>query len=181
MNAPPNLKPGRESGSSSHSLPDLEDSSSGGERSNTGMDEISGDYWENHFHEIWNQEFLNRQNWLLAEAGYRDRLRDWFRASCQFIRDSGRLRFDATLQEQEDWEVLMDQFNHQAAVMVQMAIIAEERRQNVHPHAGPSGAWGPNDGEVDEMRCDSTHSHLSRGNCPNSPALPPVLTLGSTR
>ena len=34
----------------------------------------------------------------------------------------------------------MDQFDHQAAVMVQMAIIAEERRQNVHPHAGPSGA-----------------------------------------
>ena len=56
----------------------------------------------------------------------------------------------------------MDQFDHQAAVMVQMAIIAEERRQNVHPHAGPSGAWGPNDEKVDEMRCDSTHSHLSR-------------------
>ena len=56
----------------------------------------------------------------------------------------------------------MDQFDHQAAVMVQMAIIAEERRQNVHPHAGPSGAWGRNDDEVDEMRCDSTHSHLSR-------------------
>ena len=56
----------------------------------------------------------------------------------------------------------MDQFDHQAAVMVQMAIIAEERRQNVHPHAGPSGAWGPNDEVVDEMRCDSTHSHLSR-------------------
>ena len=168
MNAPPNLKPGRESpsssksGSSSHALPDLEDSSSEGEPSNTGMDEISGEYWENHFQEIWNQEFLHRQNWLLAEAGYRGRLRDRFRASCQFIRDSGRLRFDATLQEKEDWEELMHQFDHQAAVMVQMAIVAEERRQNVRQHAGPSGAWGPNDEEVDEMRCDSTHSHLSR-------------------
>ena len=165
MNAPPNLKPGRESpsssesGSSSHALPDLEDSSSEGEQSDTG---ISGDYWENHFEQIWNEEFLHWQNWLLAEASYRGRLRDWFRASCQFIRDSGRLRFDAQLQEQEDWEELMDQFDHQAAVMVQMAIIAEERRQNVHPHAGPSGAWGRNDDEVDEMRCDSTHSHLSR-------------------
>ena len=162
MNAPPNLKPGRESpsssesGSSSHALPDLEDSSSQGEQSGTG---ISGDYWENHFQQIWNEEFLHRQNWLLAEAG---RPRDWFRASCQFLRDSGRSRFDAQLQEQEDWEELMDQFDHQAAVMVQMAIIAEERRQNVHPHAGPSGVWGRNDDEVDEMRCDSTHSHLSR-------------------
>ena len=126
------------------------------------MDEISGDYWEHQFQDIWNQEFLQRQNWLLAEASYRGRQRDWFRVSCQFIRDSGRLRFDAQLQEQEDWEELMDQFNHQAAVMVQMAIIAEERRQNVHPHAGPSGAWGRNDDEVDEMRCDSTHSHLPR-------------------
>ena len=164
-NAPPNLKPGRESpsssesGSSSHALPDLEDSSSEGEPSDT---RISGDYWENHIQEIWNQEFLNRQNWLLAEASYRGRLRDWFRASCQFIRDSGGLRFDATLQQQEDWEELMDQFDHQAAVMVQMAIIAEERRQNVRQHAGPSGAWGRNDDKVDEMRCDSTHSHLSR-------------------
>ena len=168
MNAPPNLKPGRESasssesGSSSHALPDLEDSSSEGEPSNTGISENSGEYWENHFQEIWNQEFLHRQNWLLAEAGYRGRLRDWFRASCQFIRDSVRLRFDATLQEQGDWEELVDQFDHQAAVMVQMAIVAEERLQNVHQHAGLSGAWGPNDEEVDEMRCDSTHSHLSR-------------------
>ena len=56
----------------------------------------------------------------------------------------------------------MDHFYHQAAVMVQMAIIAEERRQNVYRHAGPSGASGPNNEEVDEMRCDSTHSHLSR-------------------
>ena len=32
----------------------------------------------------------------------------------------------------------------------------------MHQHAGPSSAWGPNDEEVDEMRCDSTHSHLSR-------------------
>ena len=111
---------------------------------------------------MWNEEFLHQQNWLLAEASYRGRLRDWFRASCHFLRDSGRSRFDATLQEQEDWEELMDQFDHQAAVMVQMAIIAEERRQNVHPHAGPLGAWGRNDDEVDEMRCDSTHSHLSR-------------------
>ena len=139
-----------------------EDSSSEGETSNTGMEEISGDYWEHQFQDIWNQEFLQRQNWLLAEASYSGRLRDWFRASCQFIRDSGRLRFDAQLQEQEDWEELLDQFDHQAALMVQMAIIAEERRQNVHPHAGPSGAWGQNDDEVDEMRCDSTHSHLSR-------------------
>ena len=56
----------------------------------------------------------------------------------------------------------MDQFDHQAAVMVQMAIIAEKRRQNVYQHADLSGAWGPNDEEVDQMRCDSTHSHLSR-------------------
>ena len=79
MNAPPNLKPGREcpssseSGSNSHALPDLEDSSSEGEPSNTGSSEISGEYWEHHFQEIWNQEFLHRQNWLLAEAGYRGR------------------------------------------------------------------------------------------------------------
>ena len=46
--------------------------------------------------------------------------------------------------------------------MVQMAIIAEERRQNVPKHAGPLSSWGPNGKEVDEMRCDSTHSHLSR-------------------
>ena len=56
----------------------------------------------------------------------------------------------------------MDQFDHQAAVTVQMAIIAEERRQNVHQHAGPLSACGPNDEKVDEMRSDSTHSHLSR-------------------
>ena len=56
----------------------------------------------------------------------------------------------------------MDQFDHQAAVMVQMAIIAEERCQNVHQHASPSSTWGPNDKEVDEIRCDSTHSQLSR-------------------
>ena len=129
------------------------------EPSDTG---ISGDYWETHFQKIWNQEFLHRPNWLLAEAGYRVRLRDWFRASCQFIRDSGRRRFDAILPEQEDLEELMDQFDHQAAVMVQMAIIAEERRQNVRQHAGPAGAWGPKDEEVYEMRCDWTHSHLSR-------------------
>ena len=100
VNTPSNLKPGREtpssseSGSSSHALPDLEDSSSEGEPSDTG---ISGDYWENHIQEIWNLEFLNRQNCLLAEASYQSCLRDWFRASCQFIRDSGRRRFDATL------------------------------------------------------------------------------------
>ena len=141
MNAPFNLKPSRESpsssesGSNSPSVPDLEDSSSKGEPSNTGISEISGEYWETHLQEIWNQQFLNRQNWLLAEANYRGRLRDWFRASCQFIRESG-LRFNATLQEQEDWEELMDQFEHQAAVMVQMAIIAKERRQNVPQHAG---------------------------------------------
>ena len=129
---------------------------------NTGISEISGEWWENHHHEIWNQEFLNRQNWLLAEASYRGHLGDWFRASCQFIRESGRLRFDVTLQEQEDWEELMDQFDHQATVMVQMAIIAEERRQNVQQHAGLSSAWGPDGEDVDEMRCDSTHSHLSR-------------------
>ena len=74
VNAPPNLKPGRESpsssepGSSSYALPDLEDSSSEGEPSNTGMDEFSGEYWENQFQEIWNQEFLHRQNWLLADT-----------------------------------------------------------------------------------------------------------------
>ena len=75
MNAPPNLKRGQESssssesGSNSHSLPDLEDSSSEGESLNTGISDISGEYWGNHFQEISNQEFLNRQNWLLAEAG----------------------------------------------------------------------------------------------------------------
>ena len=179
MNAPPNLKPGRESssssksGSNSPSVPDLEDSSSEREPLNTGISEISGEYWENHLQEFWNQEFLNRQNPLLAEANYRGRLRDCFRACCQFIRESGRLRLDATLQEQEDWEGLMDQFDHQAAVMVQMAIIAEERRQNVQQDAGPSSAWGPNGKDVDEMRCDSTHSHLSReqlSKLPNSNA-----------
>ena len=46
--------------------------------------------------------------------------------------------------------------------MVQMATIAEQRRQNVHQHAGPSSAWVPNDEEVNGMRCDSTHSHVSR-------------------
>ena len=103
MNAPPGLKPGQESssssesGSNSHSLPDLDDSSSEGEPLNTGISEISGKYWENQFQETRNQEFLNRQNGLLAEAGYRGRLRDWFRALCGFIRESGRLRFDATL------------------------------------------------------------------------------------
>ena len=98
----------------------------------------------------------------LLPLHYRGRMRDWFRASFQFIRESGRLRFDATLQEQEDWEELMDQFDHQAAVIVQTAIIAEERRQNVHQHAGSSSAWGMNDEEVDELRCHSRHSHLSR-------------------
>ena len=108
MNAAPNLKPGRESfspsesGSNSHSLPDPEDRCIEGEPSNAGMSEISGEYWENHFQEIWNQEFLDRQNWLLAEVGYRGRQRDWLRPLCQFIRESTRLRFDATLQEQED-------------------------------------------------------------------------------
>ena len=168
MKAPFNLKPGRESPSSSESgsnlpsFPDVEDSSSEGEPSKTGLSEISDEYWENHLQKIWNQEFLNRQNRLLAEANYQGRLRDWFRASCQFIRESCRLRFDATLQEQEDWEDLMDQFDHQAAVMVQMAIIAEERRQNVQQHAGTSSVRGPNGEDVDEMRCDLTHSHLSR-------------------
>ena len=168
MNAPIKPIPGGESpsssksGSKSPSLPDLEVCSSKGEPSNTGISEISGEYLENSLQEIWNQEFLNRQNWLLAEANYRGRLRDWFRASCQFIRESSRLSFDATLQEQEDWREHMDQFNHQAAVMVQMASIAEERRQNVEQHAGPSSAWGPNGEDVDDMRCDSTHSHLSR-------------------
>ena len=184
MNAPFHLNPCRESsssnesGSNSHSLPDVEDSSSEGEPSNTGISEISGEYWENHFQEIWNQEFLHRQNWLLAEAGYRGCLRDWFKASCQFIRETGRLRFDATLQEQKDWEELMDQFDNEAAVMVQMAIIAEERRQNVHQHAGLSGAWGPNDKVVNEMRCYSTHFHLSREQLSNFQPLTPVLTLG---
>ena len=168
MNAPPNLNPSRESssssesGSNSHSLPDLEDSSSEEEPLNSGISEISRENWENHFQKTWNQEILNRQNWLLAGAGYRGRLRDWFRALCQFIRESGRLRIDATLQEQEDWEDPLDQFNHHAALMVQLAIIAEEGRQNVHQHPGPSSAWGLNDEEIDKMRCDSTHSHLSR-------------------
>ena len=109
MNAPLNLKPGRESpsssesGSNSPSLPDMEDSSSEGEPSNTGITDISGEYWENHLQEISNQVFMNRQNWLLAEANYGGRLRDWFRAWCQFIKESGELRFDTTLQEQEDW------------------------------------------------------------------------------
>ena len=129
---------------------------------NTGISEIPGEYLENHLQEIWKQEFLNRQNWLLAEASYRGGLRDWFRALCQFIRESSRLGFDPTLQEEEDWEELIYQFDQQAAMMVQMAIIAEERRQNVQQHAGPSSACGSNGEDVDEMRCDSTHSHLSR-------------------
>ena len=56
----------------------------------------------------------------------------------------------------------MDQFDHQAAVIVQMAIIAKETRQNVQQHAGPSSAWGLNDEDVDELRCDLSHSNLSR-------------------
>ena len=54
MNAPPNLKPGRESspssesGSNPSSVPDLEDSSSEGEPLNTGISEISGENWKNH-------------------------------------------------------------------------------------------------------------------------------------
>ena len=72
------------------------------------------------------------------------------------------MRLDATLQEQEEWEELFDRFRHKAPVMVQMAIIAEERRQNVQQVARPSSSWSLNGKEVDEMRCDSTHSHLSR-------------------
>ena len=74
MNAPFNLKPGPESASSSESgsnppsVPDLEDSSSEREPSNTGNRETSGEFRENQLQEIWNQELLNRQNWLLAEA-----------------------------------------------------------------------------------------------------------------
>ena len=56
----------------------------------------------------------------------------------------------------------MDQFDHQSAVVVQMAIIAEERRQNVPQHAGPSSFLAPSGEERDEIRCDSAHSHLSR-------------------
>ena len=56
----------------------------------------------------------------------------------------------------------MDQVDHHAAVMVQMTIIAEERHENVQQHAGPWSAWNPNGEDVDDMRCDSTHSHLSR-------------------
>ena len=56
----------------------------------------------------------------------------------------------------------MDQFDHQAAVMVQMAITAEERRQIVQQDACPLSAWGPNNEDVDKMRCDSTLSHVSR-------------------
>ena len=32
----------------------------------------------------------------------------------------------------------------------------------MHQHAGPLSAPGPNEEAVDEMRCDSTHSHLTR-------------------
>ena len=133
MNASFNLEPGRESpsssesGSNSHSLPDLEDSSSKGEPSYTGNSDIIEEILENQVQEVWNHESLNRQDSLLAEANHRSRLRDWFRALCQYIRERWRVTFDTTLQEQEDWEDLMDQFDHQAAVMVQMAIIAEER------------------------------------------------------
>ena len=63
---------------------------------------VIGEFWEKQIREVVNQEFLNCQNWVLAEANYQGRLRDWFRASCHFIRESGRVRFDATLQEQED-------------------------------------------------------------------------------
>ena len=108
MNAPFNLKPGRESPSSSdsgsthRSAPDLEDSSSEAEPSYTGNNEIIEEILENQVQEVWNHEFLNRPNWSTAEANYRSCLRDWFRASCQFIRESGRVRFDTTLQEEED-------------------------------------------------------------------------------
>ena len=44
-------------------------------------------------------------------------------------------------------------------MIVQTDIIAKERRQNLSQHARPWSSWG---GEVDKMRCDSTHSHLFR-------------------
>ena len=47
--------------------------------------------------------------------------------------------------------------------------------------AGPSGAWGPNDEEVDKMRCDSTHSHLSREQLSKLPNSNSVLILGLMR
>ena len=56
----------------------------------------------------------------------------------------------------------MDQFDHQAALMVQMSIIAEARRQKVPQHAGPLSSPGPSGREVDKMRCNSTHFHISR-------------------
>ena len=68
----------------------------------------------------------------------------------------------------------MDQFDYRAAVMVQMAIIAEERRQNVADYGGPSGSRGPFRAGVDEMRYDSTlnstHSHLSGEQLPKLPS-----------
>ena len=133
MNSPvlkpgPESPPSSESGSNAPSVPALEDSSSKGELSGTENHEILEEILANQVQEVWNYEFLNRQNWLLAEANYRGLLRDWFKASCQFTRDSGRARLDTTLQEQENWEDVLDQFDHQAPILTQMDIIARERR-----------------------------------------------------
>ena len=56
----------------------------------------------------------------------------------------------------------MNHPDQQAAVMVQMAIIAEERRQNAQHHDCPPSSWGPYSKQVDKTRCDWTHSDLSR-------------------
>ena len=50
---------------------------------------------------------------------------------------------------------------HQAEGIVQMAIIAKERRQNQAHAAGPSSATDPYIDLVDDMVCDSAHSSFS--------------------
>ena len=95
MNSPvlkpgPESPPSSESGSNAPSVPALEDSSSKGELSGTENHEILEEILANQVQEVWNYEFLNRQNWLLAEANYRGLLRDWFKASCQLPGTAGQ-------------------------------------------------------------------------------------------
>ena len=143
-------------------MPDLEMGTSDGENFEPGNTTILEEFFENQFQEVLNLEFLNRQNWLLAKSNYRRRLQKWFKASCAFIRDFGRARFDTTLQEQEDWETLLYQFNHQAAELVQMAIIAEEQRRNASHFVGPSSSGGPYVELVNDIVCDSSHASLTK-------------------
>ena len=68
MNAPFNLKPGRdpprssESGSNCPSQPDLQNSSSEEKPSHTGISQTSGEIWVKQLQNILNEEFLIRQN-----------------------------------------------------------------------------------------------------------------------